>query len=204
MAERLTDTFRPNPSFAGQGEAMNQDSDKAPNKGRGKNKGKGKPSLALVPDNVVPIARGQGKGEAGLTSKQIAFADKVAEGSTLADAYRHAYSAENMAQTSIHVEACKLMARPMIAQRVNKKIEERRARTSHDATRIRISVIERLQIEAHDMSNPATVRVRALELLGKMSDVSLFVDKVETTTLEARSPDEISKELKERLAKLAG
>ena len=184
---------------------MDQDNEKAPQKGKGRGKGKpAKPALAVVADNVVPMAKGQGKGAFGLTAKQNTFADKVAEGSTLAEAYRHAYSAENMAQTSIHSEACRLMANPLIAARVNRLIEQKKAKTSHDATRIRISVIERLQIEAHDMSNPATVRVRALELLGKMSDVSLFVDKVETMSVDARSPDEISKELKERLAKLAG
>lgn len=179
---------------------MDQGSEK---QGKGRGKVKGKPQLSIVP-NVVPILRGKGKGSEGLTAKQEAFAVKVSEGTTLADAYRHAYSAENMQAASIHVEACKLMANPLIALRVNALIEVKRVKSSHDAARIKASVIERLQIEANDTKNPASVRVRALELLGKMTDVSLFVDKVETTTHDARTPDEITEELKSRLAKIAG
>ena len=205
MAERLTDTFRPNPSFAGQGEAMHQDSDKAPNKVKGKHKGKPtKPALALVADNVLPMAKGQGKGAFGLTAKQEAFCQAIAQGDSGAAAYRKAYSAENMAQHTIHNEACKLLARRDIADRVNAVIGQKKAKSSHDDARIKQHVIENLWQESQDRNNPATVRVRALELMGRIHSVGLFVDKVETTTLEARSPDEISKELKERLAKLAG
>lgn len=175
-------------------------------KGKGK-RGKGKPKLALVPEaqgNVVPIAKGQGKAEAGLTSKQRAFADKVAEGATLADSYRAAYDAGNMQPASIYTEACKLMANPLIAQRVNDKSREILQGKSLDAGRIRLTVIERLQIEANDATNPASVRVRALELLGKITDVALFTERLQTDTATTRSPDQITEELKERIAKLAG
>jgi phage terminase small subunit len=176
-------------------------------KGKGKGRGKAKPKLALVPNmpgNVVPIAKGQGKAEAGLTSKQRAFADKVAEGATLADSYRAAYDAGNMQPASIYTEACKLMANPLIAQRVNEKSREILQGKSHDAARIRLSVIERLQIEANDTNNPASVRVRALELLGKITDVALFTERLQTDTATTRSADQITEELKERIAKLAG
>ena len=173
-------------------------------KGRGKGKGKA-PKLALVDGGkVVPMIRGQEKGSEGLTAKQLAFCENIANGETGASAYRKAYSAENMAAHTIHVEACKLLARPDIAERVNALLQAKRVKSSHDAARIKASVIERLQIEANDAKNPASVRVRALELLGKMTDVSLFVDKVETTTHDARTPDEITEELKSRLAKIAG
>lgn len=193
------DTFRPNPRHAGQGDVMEREVGKVKQK-RGK-----APKLAVVNSgNVVPILRGKGKGAEGLTAKQEAFAVKVSEGNTLADSYRHSYSAENMAQTSIHVEACKLMANPLIALRVNALIEAKRVKSSHDAARIKASVIERLQIEANDTKNPASVRVRALELLGKMTDVSLFVEKIETTAKESRTPEEIHEEIKQKLSKLAG
>jgi len=109
-----------------------------------------------------------------------------------------------MAPHTIHNEACKLLARPDIAARINALIERKRDRSSHDAAFIKARVIERLQIEANDTKNPASVRVRALELLGKMTDVSLFVDKVETTTREEKTPEAIHEEIKQKLAKLAG
>ena len=40
-----------------------------------------------------------------LTTKQEKFAQAVASGMTQADAYRHAYNAENMADSTIHEEA---------------------------------------------------------------------------------------------------
>jgi hypothetical protein len=173
-------------------------------KGKGKGRGKAKPSLTVVPGNVVPLLNGKGKGKEGLTAKQEAFSAKVADGETLAASYRAAYDAQNMAPATIHNEACKLMANPLVTARVNKLVEEKRAKTSHDSARIRISVIERLQIEANDTTNPASVRVRALELLGKITDVALFTERLQTDTATTRSPDQITEELKERIAKLAG
>jgi hypothetical protein len=104
----------------------------------------------------------------------------------------------------INNEACKLMARQDIANRVNVLITENQAKTLHDATRIRQHVIEKLWLESQDTKNPATVRVRALELLGKMTTVSLFTDRVMTETVEARSPEDIEQQIKDKIAKLAG
>lgn len=172
---------------------------------KGKQKGKRKAPLRVVEGgNVIPLAKGQGKDANGFTVKQEAFCQNMADLMTGADAYRKAYNADNMAPHTIHNEACKLLARPDIAARINTLIEQKRARSSHDAARIKASVIERLQIEANDSKNPASVRVRALELLGKMTDVSLFTDRVETKTVDDRTPDAIKEELKQRLAKLAG
>lgn len=53
-----------------------------------------------------------------LTAKQEAFAQAIADGMNQADAYRAAYDAENMADTSIYVEASKLIDNPNVAQRV--------------------------------------------------------------------------------------
>lgn len=58
-----------------------------------------------------------------LTGKQEAFAQAVASGMTQADAYRSAYDAENMGGNSIGVEACRLMADPIISLRV-KELKE--------------------------------------------------------------------------------
>lgn len=166
---------------------------------------RGKAPLRVVEGGkVVPMIRGQGKGSIGLTAKQMAFCENIANGDTGAAAYRKAYSAENMAAHTIHVEACKLLARPDITERVNALLQSKQAKASHDAARIKASVIERLQIEANDTKNPASVRVRALELLGKMTDVSLFTDRIETKAVDDRSADAIKEELQQRLAKLAG
>lgn len=59
-----------------------------------------------------------------LTAKQEAFAQAVASGMTQADAYRHAYSAENMGDNPVIVEASRLMSDPNISLRVKYLKEE--------------------------------------------------------------------------------
>ena len=52
-----------------------------------------------------------------------------------------------------------------------------------------------------DLENPASTRVRALELLGKSS--GLFDDST-TVTIESRTPEQIERELESKLAALFG
>lgn len=141
-----------------------------------------KPRLRLVaeqqPDTVIHLANGQGKNTHGLTAKQEAFAQGVGtRGETLADAYRAAYDAANMAPATVHSEACRLMANPVISARINRLVIERQGRESHNAERIRQHVTERLHAESIDPDNPPAARVRALELLGKLGAVQAFASK---------------------------
>jgi len=174
-------------------------SDKAKPKGRGKVK----PALSVVPGSVVvPLAKGQGKDENGLTAKQEAFCQGVgSRGDTLAASYRAAYDASGMTPASIHAEACRLMANPLIATRVNALVREKQAKTSHDAARIRSHVIERLHSESINPDNPPAARVRALELLGKLDVVGAFRERVETEAKQA-APDDIAATLEARLKAL--
>ena len=184
--------------------------DKGPTKGRVNTRGvkapRAKPILSIVPDadtKVVRLSAGQGKDANGLTAKQECFCQHVAKGSNLSDAYRAAYDASNMKPNIINNEACKLMARRDIADRVNTLIIEGRTKTSLDAMRIRHHVIDKLWQESQTPTNSAAVRVRALELLGKMTDVSLFTERVQTETVAARDATEIEQAIRDKLAKLA-
>lgn len=180
---------------------MEQEAGKQGKQRRGK-----APKLALVEGgNVIALAKGQGKDVNGLTAKQEAFCQGVGtRGETLTQAYRSAYDCQNMAPSTVNEHACRLMANDKIKARVNALAQAKMAKSSHDAAFIKARVIERLQIEANDTKNPASVRVRALELLGKMTDVSLFTDRIETKAVDDRSADAIKEELQQRLAKLAG
>jgi hypothetical protein len=52
--------------------------------------------------------------------------------------------------------------------------EQREGRLSHTPAQLRLFVQERLMIEALSTDNPASVRVRAVELIGKIGRVRLF------------------------------
>lgn len=166
------------------------------------------PALRVVAERpaptVVHLAKGQGKDANGLTAKQEAFCQGVgSRGETLAASYRAAYDAANMSQAAIHVEACKLMALPAVAQRVNALVRERQAKTSHDAARIRAHVIERLHAESTNLDNPPAARVRALELLGKLDVVGAFRERVATEAAEA-APADLAATLEARLRAVLG
>lgn len=179
---------------------MPDTTDSAKRKGVKATRGK-KPSLRVAASNdgvVVSLARGQGKDDNGLTSKQEAFCQGVgSRGETLAGAYRAAYDADGMSPAAVHVAACRLMDNAAVALRVNALVKAKQAKSSHDATRIRAHVIERLHLESTDPDNPPAARVRALELLGKLDVVGAFRERVATedaapaqadlaATLEAR------------------
>lgn len=53
-----------------------------------------------------------------LTNKQEAFCQAIASGMNQADAYRHAYDTSKMKDSSIHVNASKLLADAKVTQRV--------------------------------------------------------------------------------------
>lgn len=163
-----------------------------------------KPKLSDIKEvsgEIVPVIRGQGKNSHGLTVKQENFARHVANGETLTGAYRAAYDADGMSSGAQYTEASKLMDNPLIAQRVNQLVAEKEARSSHDGVRIKRVVIERLNIEAHDPENPPSVRVRALELLGKLDIVGAFRDRVEAVA-EAPAASDLAATLEARLRAL--
>lgn len=160
------------------------------------------PKLAVVDGGeVVHLAKGQGRNVHGLTSKQEAFAVGVGtRGETLAQAYRSAYDAAEMTPHTIHNEACKLMASPVVAARVNALVMEKQAKTSLDSTRILNHVRERLHIESIDPNSSPSARIRALELLGKLGTVAAF-DRT-TDDAEQSTAHEIADTLQAKLRAL--
>ena len=136
-----------------------------------------------------------------LTPKQSAFAGFVAQGTNYTESYRKAYNAKNMTAGSIHKEAHKLIKNERVSAHIKDlKAQKNSAIKSHQKVH-KSWVLERLQEEALDLENPASTRVRALELLGKSS--GLFDDST-TVTIESRTPEQIERELESKLAALFG
>ena len=122
----------------------------------------------------------------GLTQKQEAFCQGVIEGLTITDAYRNAYDVREGAKGRSHnTSAARLYANPSIQRRINELEAERDEQRRMQSRTMQARVVERLEKEAGDKSNPPAVRVRALELLGKtvgaFADVKVSVDAGEKT-----------------------
>jgi len=131
-----------------------------------------------------------------ITPKQGAFAQFVADGDNNTEAYRKAYDTSRMSEQVIRNSAYKLSKNERVQEaveslKINRKAVDRATeRLSNDW------VIQRLQDEAVSEKNPPATRVRALELLGKTG--GLF-DESTHVTFEHRSPEDIEKELLEKL-----
>jgi len=93
----------------------------------------------------------------------------------------------------------KAFSMPTGAMTVNTILQEFDMEIVQDAKRIRNYVTNRLIIESEN--NDPRVRMRALEMLGKISDVGLFTDRSEVTVTN-RSTTDLQDVLKSKLKKL--
>jgi hypothetical protein len=135
----------------------------------------------------------------GLTDKQEAFAQAVASGSNLSDAYRLAYDASGMSPQAIWTESSVLLSTPKVTSRLmvlnQEKEQQRRMMAVSRAER----VLQRLETLA-DGATTESVRVRANELLGKTA--GLFTDQIEVTDTTDRSVADIQQSITDRLRRL--
>lgn len=138
----------------------------------------------------------------GLTPKQAHFARCVASGMTQAEAYREAYNCRpGSLKTTQQQLASKLMADPMIRRRVERLVRERERGLLASSLSDRERVLRKLRdtMDAEDVTQADSIRLRAAELLGKT--VGLFRDVVETT--EHKTAAQIEQELLEVLEQIA-
>ena len=134
-------------------------------------------------------------GLARLTQKQEAFAQRVAEGARLSTAYKQAYNASNMAQTTIWPHASRLACHPMIAARITALQAEKEAVQRMCAAGRTDRLIAQLEyLSDHGTSD--AVKIKALELLGKTC--GMFTPQPEP--VPTRSPEEIQTALIDRLS----
>lgn len=131
-----------------------------------------------------------------ITPKQSAFAGFVAEGDNNTEAYRKAYDASHMNEQVIRNSAYKLSKNKNVQEAVESLKIDRKTVARATEKLSNDWVIQRLQDEAVSEKNPPATRVRALELLGKTG--GLF-DESTHVTFEHRSPEDIEKELLEKL-----
>lgn len=141
-------------------------------------------------DKSVP-----GKLPHGLTIRQEQFCQNIMAGMTHAQAYRDAYDCHNIKPAVVYQRAYAVKLSPRVKRRLEELWAIREARLSHTPAELRLFVQERLMIEALNPDNSGSVRVRAVELIGKMGKVALFeADKEESQ--ENQSVDAILKRIK--------
>jgi phage terminase small subunit len=135
-----------------------------------------------------------------LTHKQAKFAQALALGESKAGAYRAAYDT----QTNHHaqsIEGQRLAKHPSIAHQVDALRLAAEAKNYATPPALRQLVIERLTAHAIDDNINPSQRLRALELLGKITEVAAFTERREIVrvTDSATARDKLLMSLREVL-----
>lgn len=117
-----------------------------------------------------------------LTHKQREFARLVALGETKSGAYRGAYNSTGKPHT-VAVTGHKLASRPDIQMTIDAYKLANEAAKYRTPIQLRELVIHQLTQHALNTECPPAQRIKALELLGKVSEVAAFTDRKETVVV---------------------
>ena len=133
--------------------------------------------LKSQPMEALLLGAGNAK-KTTLTAKQQRFAQALALGETKAGAYRSAYDTHSKPIIQSH-EGQRLAKHPAIALQVEALKLAAEARAYATPPALRALVLERLTAHAIDPDVKPAQRLRALELLGKVTEVAAFTERRE-------------------------
>ena len=121
-----------------------------------------------------------------LTSKQAAFAERIVMGDSKAAAYRSAYDTHTnpVAQS---IEGQRLVKNPIVALQIDALRLAAEAANHATPAALRSLVIQKLTEIGIDPSQKAAQRLRALELLGKVTEIAAFTERRELIHTESAS-----------------
>lgn len=132
--------------------------------------------LELIPMDRILLGTGT---DIKLTAKQKNFAEELARGNTKVGAYRKAYNTK--ARPSIQAtSASRLASKPhiqLLAERIGLALEAVKYQTP---AHIRALTIHELTRHAISEDTAPAQQIKALELLGKITEVALFTERRET------------------------
>jgi len=131
-----------------------------------------------------------------LTKKQKDFARKVAEGKPKAKAYRETYDSQATPQSQAE-QASRLAKNPKISAMIESFTLANEAREYLIPAQIRTMAIQNLVSIAINEEEKTSNKLKALELIGKMSEVSLFSET--KTHVHLHSSEDIKTQLLEGL-----
>lgn len=163
-----------------------------------------KPRLRVVSaDDAAPRrpkTRGPILPSLGVTAKEEAFAQQVAKGASLADAFRLSHDAADMKEETLWVQAVRVNSRDRVRQRVATLLDAQQAETLHDKRRAAAWALKLLEREA-TQGDTAGARVAAIQTV--MRYHAMLTDRTETEVTDTTTTEEMRQQLAEALAALA-
>ncbi len=133
-----------------------------------------------------------------LTANQQVFVQNILNGMTQLDAYKDAYDTRTENDSTISVNANRLIRNPKIAALLGSLTDTFKEKIIQDAVGTRRYVMEQLYVHASAAKSEGT-KLKALEMMGRA--VGMFTDKVEQK-VEQISTDQLRAELKSHLTLL--
>ena len=130
-----------------------------------------------MPMEAILLGAGNSK-DKRLTGKQIKFAEALAMGDTKAGAYRKAYNTQGTPVTQSH-EGSRIAASPAVSAQVEAFKLALEAQRYATPAALRALVIERLTTTAINPEIAPAQQLRALELLGKVTEIAAFTERRE-------------------------
>jgi hypothetical protein len=158
--------------------------------------------LILTPDLEIPFIDPNDQDFDKLTLRERAeVAVKTinilgSAGAEFEDDYEDLAVARDIIRGEEKLDEKLLSKNPGAIAHVQRLLSEYEEQVVVEAARLRNYVTNKLILESDD--NDARIRIRALELLGKISDVGLFTEKSEIT-YKTKSDEELDEELEKRI-----
>jgi hypothetical protein len=160
------------------------------------------PDLAIpFPEDNPVLANFRERAEAACRTAELLELDVTATDEDMAVAETIVYEvAKNEDQVNTKITTKKAsQIRPATYYAVNDILKEFSTKVVENATQIRLLVTNKLLLES--VNEDPKIRIRALELLGKITDVGLFTEKSEVT-INHRSNQELMDSLRAKIHKL--
>jgi hypothetical protein len=160
------------------------------------------PDLAIpFPEDNPVLANFRERAEAACRTAELLELDVTATDEDMAVAETIVYEvAKNEDQVNTKITTKKAsQIRPATYYAVNDILKEFSTKVVENATQIRLLVTNKLLLES--ANEDPKIRIRALELLGKITDVGLFTEKSEVT-INHRSNQELMDSLRSKIQKL--
>ena len=130
--------------------------------------------------------------EKRLTPKQIKFAKELALGKSKAEAYRKSHNSKGKPKTQSN-EGQKLAKNPTIATQVEAFKVALEAQKYQTPAHLRALAIHKITEKVLDEDCPPAQQLKALELLGKITEVALFTERREV--VQVSDPREMREKL---------
>lgn len=164
-----------------------------------------KPQLTVVKTDAEIVARSARPGRSpklsnGLTMKQDSFARYVADGDDYTAAYRKAFGAGNMKESTLWPNASRLAAESKVRARIDELIQQKSDDELHDARKAKLWGLKLLR-QLAETAETEGAKLGAVQTV--LRHHGLLTDRIEQVNEDSATTEELRQQLADALATLA-